>query len=89
MPSTAPRQRAPPSSPPWISLFNDGFTHLLMHRGRYFTQAEPHSFASVPAAYSDDYLSIYRLGDMRLSCDNSAISGHDSLPHWRDLALSY
>lgn len=69
-------------------LLNDGFTHLLMHRGRYFTQAEPHSFASVPAAYSDDYLSIYRLEDMRLSCDNSAILGHDSLPHWRGLALS-
>jgi len=69
-------------------LLNDGFTHLLMHSGRYFTQAEPHSFASVPAAYSDDYLSIYRLGDLRRSCENSAMLGHGSLPHWRDLALS-
>ena len=69
-------------------ILEDGFTHVIMHDDMYFTRWEPHSFASVPASYTDDYVSIYRVGDLRRSCGNGAILGHDSLPHLRDLALS-
>ncbi|MCY3832235.1 MAG: hypothetical protein OXG85_04405 [Chloroflexi bacterium] len=69
-------------------LLADGFTHIIMHDDMYATRWEPHSFASVPAAYADDYALVYRLADLRSSCGNSAMLAHESLPHWRDLALS-
>lgn len=69
-------------------LLADGFTHVIMHDDMYATRWEPHSFASVAAAFADDYAAVYRLADLRSSCVNSAMLSHESLPHWRDLALS-
>ena len=69
-------------------LVADGFTHIVLHRWLYGDQHLAHSFASVEAAYRDESVSIYRIGDMRQSCDNSAIRTQETLPHYKSLALS-
>ena len=69
-------------------LLADGFTHVIMHDDMYATRWEAHSFAGLPAAYADDYVSIYRLADLHNSCGSGATLGQESLPHWRALALS-
>ena len=69
-------------------LLEDGFTHVIMHDGMYATRWEPHSFAGMPAAYADEYASVYRLADLRGSCGQGAVPAQESPAHWRDLALS-
>jgi len=68
-------------------LLKDGFTHVVFHHGGK-RRPESHSFASVPPAYEDDYVAIYRVADLRQSCDNGAMLGQNILPQLRDLALS-
>ena len=49
---------------------------------------ESYSFASVPSSYADDYVSIYRVADLRHSCANSAIHEGTTVPSLIDLALT-
>ena len=53
-------------------LLEDGFTHLVFHHGNG-RRPESYSFASVPASYTDGFVAIYRVADLQLSCENSAI----------------
>ena len=49
-------------------LLRDGFTHIVMHE---WLAEEPDlspSFAKVHAAYQNEYVSVYRLADMRQNC---------------------
>ncbi len=50
------------------ALLNDGFSHVVHHRGFYFWETVLESFRYVDAAYSDDYVSVYRLEDLLASC---------------------
>ena len=68
-------------------LREDGFTHLVFHEPRR-NRLEAFSFASVPAAYQDKYVSIYRVEDLSQSCGNAFISDQDTFAHLGDLALS-
>ena len=52
----------------FTQLAEDGFTHIIHHYGFYFWQRQIESFHYVEPAYSDDYVSIYRLTDMLESC---------------------
>ena len=53
-------------------LLADGFTHLVMHKWLYGDQFIIQSFKNIPPAYDNGYVSIYRVEDMRLSCQNQA-----------------
>lgn len=68
-------------------LIEDGPTHVVLHTGGS-RRVESYSFDSVPSAYDDDFVSIYRVQDLGESCNNSAIRSHDHLPHVQRVALS-
>ncbi len=53
-------------------LLADGFTHIVVHNWLYGAEFIVHSFKNVPPAYDNGFVSVYRLGDMRLSCQNQA-----------------
>ena len=65
--------------PPLQSMFiaardqldDDGFTHIIWHHWLGEDLAIASSFVDAPAAYGDDYVSIYRMEDLRQSCDLS------------------
>ncbi|MDE2853476.1 MAG: hypothetical protein OXN88_04835 [Chloroflexota bacterium] len=50
-------------------LLADGFTHIVEHNWLYGDQFIEKSFWNVPASYNDDFVNVYRLSDMRLSCE--------------------
>ena len=60
-------------------LLADGFTHVVVHNWRYGDHLIMHSFANVPASYNDGSVSVFRLSDMRLSCQNASLN----LPRFR------
>ncbi len=49
-------------------LYNDGFSHVVFYRDLYYAQDIEPSFRNATAAYSDDFVSIYRLQALRESC---------------------
>ena len=51
-------------------LLEDGFTHVVVHHWIYGAQFINHSFWNVPAAYDNGSVSVYRLRDLRLSCEH-------------------
>lgn len=53
----------------WTRLQEDGFSHVVYHR-RWAINIEQvaNSFRNATPSYSDDYVSIYRLSDLRASC---------------------
>ncbi|MYD10009.1 MAG: hypothetical protein F4X02_08180 [Chloroflexi bacterium] len=60
--------RATPYHAALDELLADGFSHVVFHRWAYQIEESAHSFVRVPAAYEDELVTIYRLGDMRLAC---------------------
>ena len=56
-------------------LAEDGFSHVVHHHGFYFWARHIENFRYVDPAYSDNYVSIYRLNDLRESCPSKA--NHD------------
>ena len=49
-------------------LLADGFTHVVVHGWLYGDQFIDNSFWNVPASYDDGFVTVYRLSDLRLSC---------------------
>ena len=49
-------------------LDEDGFNHVVYHRGMQNWADIHDSFATTEPSYSDDFVSIYRLSDLRGSC---------------------
>ena len=66
------------------SLLADGFTHVAVHHWLYGDQFINHSFRGIAAAYADGFVSVYRLRDLRLSCETARIEP----PHYRRFAGS-
>ena len=54
-------------------LLEDGFSHVAVHNWRYGDQFINHSFQGVSPAYDDGFVSVYRLNDMRESCERLSI----------------
>ena len=50
------------------ALADDGFTHVVFHRDFYGADAIRDSFQEAAPSYSDEYVSVYRLSDLRESC---------------------
>lgn len=61
------------TSTPYIAaldtLLRDGFTHIVLHRWLPAKGDLALSFVNVPSAYVDEYVSVYRLADMRQNCE--------------------
>ena len=49
-------------------LEEDGFSHVVFYRDFYYAREIEPSFRHATAAYRDDFVSIYRLHDLRASC---------------------
>ncbi|MDE2775954.1 MAG: hypothetical protein OXI77_08455 [Chloroflexota bacterium] len=83
---------APPHQSIFIAaldqLANDGFTHIVWHHWRGEDAAIASSFVDAPAAYGDDYVSVYRLEDLRRSCDLSNSLSPSLLEPLRRLATA-
>ena len=69
-------------------LLADGFTHVVWHHWRGGKTAIDSSFVDTPAIYSDDYARVYRLGDLRRSCDRSSTVNAAALAHLQGLEAS-
>ena len=69
------------------ALERDGFTHVIMHHTMWNAAAVAGSFPFADAAYQDEYVSIYRLTDLRASCPDH-LPGHASAAHLRDFLAS-
>ena len=50
------------------NLAVDGFSHVVFHRERRYGEKIADSFKNAQPSYHDDYVSIYRLSDLRESC---------------------
>ena len=53
-------------------LLADGFTHFVMHYWLYGAEFIIDTLENVPPAYDDGSVSVYRVSDLRLSCQNQA-----------------
>ena len=49
-------------------LEDDGFSHVVFYRDFYFWKEISDSFRAARPSYRDDYVSIYRMSDLRESC---------------------
>ena len=82
----------PPLQSEYISaldqLLSDGFTHVIWHRWIYDDRAIDSSFVDVNASYSDDYVRVYRLEDLRRNCDRSSTINAAALARLQGLEAS-
>ena len=69
-------------------LEDDGFTHILWHHWLSADAAIASSFVDAAPAYRDDYVSIYRLEDLRHSCRLPNSLSPSALEPLRRLAAS-
>lgn len=51
-------------------LLADGFSHIVEHEWAYGNQFIDKTFWKLPEAYDDAYVKVYRLRDLRLSCES-------------------
>jgi len=58
------------------ALEADGFSHVIYHRGFLDAANVRDSFAGVQASYSDAFVSVYRLNDLRESCPKELETRH-------------
>ena len=54
-------------------LLENGFTHVIVHNWLYGDHFINHSFKNIPPAYADRFVSVYRVRDLRQSCDSKHI----------------
>ena len=66
-------------------LLGVGFTHVVWHHWLGADKAIESSFVDTPAIYGDDYARVYRLADLRRSCDRSSIVTAAATPHLHGL----
>jgi len=72
------------------ALENDGFTHIIWHHELFYWH-EPRiatSFIDAAASYSDDYVDIFRLDDLRQSCDRSTLVPPPAMEELKRLATA-
>ncbi|MCY4071853.1 MAG: hypothetical protein OXG60_11195 [Chloroflexi bacterium] len=69
-------------------LLSDGFSHIVLHAKERFADLIADSFARMPAAYRDDFVSIFPVQDLRDRCQDLVERHHNKLPELRDFLLS-
>ncbi len=58
------------------ALEADGFSHIVLHRVYAAAARIKESFDGAQASYEDDYVSVYRLEDLRASCPEALSARH-------------
>ena len=61
-------------------LLRDGFSHVVFHRNERDAELVADSFSDIPPAYQDEYVSIYRLPDLRATCLDQVATYQNQLP---------
>lgn len=88
----APIHCFPPHQSIYLDALNqlrdDGFSHVVWHRWIGQDAEIASSFFDARSAYSDDYVSVYRLEDLRQSCDLPNSVSPSALEHLRSIATS-
>ncbi|MDE2636202.1 MAG: hypothetical protein OXI30_07535 [Chloroflexota bacterium] len=51
-------------------ILESGSTYIIVHTWRWGAEFLMPSFGNIPAAYEDDFVSVYKLRDLRQSCEN-------------------
>lgn len=69
------------------ALERDGFTHVVMHHKMWNSAAVGDSFPFADAAYQDEFVSVYHLADLRVSCPDH-LPGQEAAAHLRDFLTS-
>ena len=62
-------------------LLAAGFTHIILHHHLIGNGKLADNFVNVPAEYSDEFVSIYRVENLQKNCDASAFLSQDTLLH--------
>ncbi len=82
----------PPLQTEYISaldqLLSDGFTHVIWHHRIHDGTAIDSSFVDVKTSYSDDYVHVFRLADLRRNCDRSSTINAAALAQMQGLEAS-
>ncbi len=66
-------------------LLDDGFTHLILHHWIVNLNRFTNSLVFVLPSYADDYVTIYRVRDIRETCAKTAAQSTNALPQIRSL----
>ena len=61
-------------------LLGDGFSHVIYHHRERNAELVANSFSDIPPAYQDEYVSIYRLPDLRATCLDQVATYQNQLP---------
>ena len=88
----APTHCFPPHQSIFLEALNqlrdDGFTHVVWHHWMGEDASIASSFFEARSAYSDDYVSVYRLEDLRHACDLPHSVSPAALEHLRSIESS-
>ena len=66
-------------------LRDDGFTHVVLHFDRLYSKRIAPNFVNIPAAYSDEFVGIFRIEDLDESCNISDFLSRSALQHLYDV----
>ncbi len=72
-------------------LQSDGFSHIVLHHDFADLNSLPRTFDKTPPAYIDDTVTIYRLDDLHLACNSTALLNPGpphGLPGLLDISLA-
>ena len=61
-------------------LLGDGFSHVIYHHRERDAELVADSFSDIPPVYQDEYVSIYRLPDLRATCLDQVATYQNQLP---------
>ena len=61
-------------------LLGDGFSHVIYHHRERDAELVADSFSDIPPVYQDEYVSIYRLPDLRAMCLDQVATYQNQLP---------
>ena len=61
-------------------LLLDGFSHVIHHQRERDAELVADSFSDIPPVYQDEYVSIYRLPDLRAMCLDQVATYQNQLP---------
>ena len=69
-------------------LLRDGFSHVILHHREKGAENLVDSFTGITHVYRDDYVTIYRVRELRETCANRIKRYQSQFPHLNDFAHS-
>ena len=65
-------------------LEEDGFSHIVYHKGVPNSDAIKGSFSGIKPAYADEFVTIYRLNNLRMGCSQAVRRRHRATTAYRN-----